>query len=68
MVDPQSVPRFAGVATFMRRPHVYDLGETEADAAFLGVPFDDHRVRFVTHLDVDDGDVDRAVEAVERAV
>ncbi|GAB3328672.1 agmatinase [Haloplanus salinarum] len=41
MIDPQSVPRFAGVATFMRKPHVYDLGGTEADAAFLGVPFDD---------------------------
>ena len=41
MIDPQSVPRFAGVATFMRKPHVYDLEGTEADAAFLGVPFDD---------------------------
>ena len=41
MIEPQSVPRFAGVATFMRTPHVYDRGETEADVAFLGVPFDD---------------------------
>jgi agmatinase len=41
MIDPQSVPRFAGVATFMRTPHVYDLEATDADAAFLGVPFDD---------------------------
>jgi agmatinase len=41
MRDPQEVPRFAGVATFMRLPHVYDLEERDADVAFLGVPFDD---------------------------
>ncbi|PSP27992.1 low specificity L-threonine aldolase [Halobacteriales archaeon QH_2_65_14] len=34
----------------------------------LGVPFDDHVVRFCTHWDVDDADVDEAVAAVERAV
>ncbi len=41
MIDPQEVPRFAGVTSFMRQPHVYDLDGVEADAAFLGVPFDD---------------------------
>jgi len=41
MIDPQDVPRFAGVSTFMRMPHVYELEDTDADAAFLGVPFDD---------------------------
>ncbi|WP_284006596.1 threonine aldolase family protein [Haloarcula pelagica] len=32
-----------------------------------GVPFDDHVVRFCTHWDIDDADIDRAIEAVERA-
>jgi agmatinase len=41
MIDPQEVPRFAGVPTFMRLPHEYDLNETDADVAFLGVPYDD---------------------------
>lgn len=41
VIDPQEVPRFAGVCTFMRMPHVYELEDTDADAAFLGVPFDD---------------------------
>lgn len=41
MIDPQEVPRFAGVPTFMRMPHVYELEDHDADAAFLGVPFDD---------------------------
>ncbi|MEY7848701.1 agmatinase [Natrarchaeobius sp. A-rgal3] len=42
MIDPQDVPRFAGVSSFMRMPHTYDLlEETDADAAFLGIPFDD---------------------------
>ena len=34
----------------------------------LGVPFDDHVVRFCTHWDVDDAGVDEAIAAVERAV
>jgi threonine aldolase len=34
----------------------------------LGVPFDDHVVRFCTHWDVDDEDIERTIEAVERAV
>jgi threonine aldolase len=51
------------------------LVETEAPAeAFLerceaagvrGVPFDDHLVRFCTHLDVDRGDVETAIERIE---
>ena len=41
MIDPQEVPRFAGVTSFMRQSHVYDLDTVDADAAFLGIPFDD---------------------------
>lgn len=41
MIDPQEVPRFAGVPTFMRTSHEYDLEEADADVAFLGIPFDD---------------------------
>lgn len=42
MIDPQEVPRFAGVSSFMRMPHTYDLSdELDADVAFLGIPFDD---------------------------
>lgn len=41
MIDPQSMPRFAGVASFMRAPHTYKLEDADADAAFLGIPFDD---------------------------
>ena len=33
----------------------------------LGVPFDDHLVRFCTHLDVSDEDIDGAIRAAERA-
>jgi threonine aldolase len=42
------------------------LADCEGEGV-LGVPFDDRVVRFVTHWDVDDGDVDRAIEAIERA-
>ena len=41
MIDPQEVPRFAGVPTFMRMPHTYELDDRQTDAAFLGIPFDD---------------------------
>ncbi len=34
----------------------------------LASKFGEHRVRFCTHLDVDTGDVDRAIEAVGRSV
>ena len=34
----------------------------------LGVPFDDHLVRFTTHLDVTDDNIDGAIAAAERAV
>jgi agmatinase len=37
-LDAQVVPRFAGVRTFMRAPHVTDLAGV--DAAVLGIPFD----------------------------
>ena len=34
----------------------------------LGVPFDERVVRFCTHWNIDDEDVDAAIEGVERAV
>jgi agmatinase len=37
-LDAQVIPRFAGVRTFMRTPHVTDLAGV--DAAVLGIPFD----------------------------
>src|SRR5438093_3222078 len=37
-IDSQEVPRFAGIATFMRLPWITDL--SKLDVAFLGVPFD----------------------------
>jgi threonine aldolase len=37
------------------------------DEGVLGVPFDDHVVRFCTHWDVDDEDIDDAIAGVERA-
>ena len=36
--DAQVIPRFAGVRTFMRAPHVTDLAGV--DAAAFGIPFD----------------------------
>jgi threonine aldolase len=38
------------------------------DEGVLGVPFDEYVVRFCTHWDVDDGDVDAAIAGVERAM
>jgi agmatinase len=37
-LDAQVVPRFAGIRTFMRAPHVTDLAGV--DAAVYGIPFD----------------------------
>jgi agmatinase len=37
-LDAQVIPRFAGVRTFMRSPHVTDL--QGVDAAVFGIPFD----------------------------
>src|SRR6266550_1573741 len=37
-LDAQVIPRFAGIRTFMRAPHVEDL--TGVDAAVYGIPFD----------------------------
>lgn len=37
-LDAQVIPRFAGVRTFMRLPHVTDLAGV--DAAAIGIPFD----------------------------
>src|SRR3954454_10820644 len=37
-LDAQIIPRFAGIRTFMRTPHVIDLAGV--DAAVYGIPFD----------------------------
>jgi agmatinase len=37
-LDAQLIPRFAGIRTFMRAPHVTDLAGV--DAAVYGIPFD----------------------------
>ena len=37
-LDAQAIPRFAGIRTFMRAPHVTDL--RGVDAAVYGIPFD----------------------------
>ena len=37
-IDAQVLPRFAGIRTFMRLPHVTDL--ESVDAAAVGIPFD----------------------------
>ncbi|MDQ4029671.1 MAG: agmatinase [Actinomycetota bacterium] len=37
-LDAQVIPRFAGVRTFMRAPHVMELAGV--DAAAIGIPFD----------------------------
>ena len=37
-LDAQVIPRFAGIRTFMRAPHVTDLAGV--DAASVGIPFD----------------------------
>jgi threonine aldolase len=49
------------------RPAEEVLANAEQEG-LLGVPFDDHLVRFCTHLDVTDDDVDAAITAAERAV
>ncbi|TML13094.1 MAG: agmatinase, partial [Actinobacteria bacterium] len=37
-IDAQVIPRFAGIRTFMRMPHVTELAGV--DAAAVGIPFD----------------------------
>src|SRR3954465_2693863 len=37
-LDAQVIPRFAGIRTYMRAPHVTDLAGV--DAAVYGIPFD----------------------------
>src|SRR5258707_13975959 len=37
-LDAQVIPRFAGIRTYMRAPHVTDL--TGVDAVVYGIPFD----------------------------
>ena len=41
MIDPQEVPRFAGIPTFMRMSPDFELDSSDPDAAFIGIPFDD---------------------------
>ncbi len=45
-----------------------DVLEACEGEGVLGVPFDDHVVRFCTHWDVDDGDVAAAIDRVRDAV
>jgi threonine aldolase len=49
------------------RPAEAVLADCKAEG-LLGVPFDDHLVRFCTHLDVTDDDIDDAIAAARRAV
>jgi threonine aldolase len=49
------------------RPAETFLDACESEGV-LGVPFDDHVVRFCTHWDIDDEDIEQTIEAVERAV
>jgi threonine aldolase len=49
------------------RPAEAFLEDCEAEGV-LGGAFDDHLVRFCTHWDVDDADIEAAVAAAERAV
>jgi agmatinase len=37
-VDAQEIPRYSGIRTFARLPHVQDL--TDVDVAIVGIPFD----------------------------
>jgi guanidinopropionase len=39
-VSGNVMPRFSGIATFMRLPHVKDVGEHELDIGLIGVPWD----------------------------
>ena len=52
----------------IKRRRVKSFLDDCEDEIVLGVPFDEHIVRFCTHWDVDDGDVDAAIAGVERAM
>jgi len=57
---------------------IFDVGETGLDSSefldrarqrnVLGGPVDTHRVRMVTHLDVDRGDIERALKVIGEVV
>mgnify|MGYP006287045229 FL=1 len=49
------------------RPAEAVLDDCE-DEGVRGVPFAEHTIRFCTHWDVTDDDIDRAIEGIERAV
>ncbi len=49
------------------RPAAAVLADCE-DEGVLGVPFDEHTIRFCTHWDVTDDDIETASAAVDRAV
>ncbi|WP_267162091.1 threonine aldolase family protein [Halovenus salina] len=48
--------------------HASDFLDACEQEGVLGVPFDDHVVRFCTHWNVDDQDVSEAIAAVKQAV
>ncbi|MXR50275.1 low specificity L-threonine aldolase [Halovenus sp. WSH3] len=68
-VDSLSVddPETNIVLVHTDRPAEAVLDDCEEEGV-LGVPFAEHTIRFCTHWDVDDDDIDRAIEGVERAV
>ena len=66
VVDPET--NIVLVRTAARDLPASTLLERAADEGVLGTPFGEHTARFVTHLDVDDGDVDEAVTALRRAL
>lgn len=49
------------------RPAEAFLDDCESEGV-LGIPFDDHVVRFCTHWDIDDTAIETAIAAVQRAV
>jgi threonine aldolase len=63
-VDP---PETNIVLVHTDRPAEAVLEDCEEEGV-LGVPFAEHTIRFCTHWDVSDGDIDDAIDAVERAV
>jgi len=63
-VDP---PETNIVLIHTERPAEAVLDDCESEGV-LGVPFAERTIRFCTHWDISDGDVDEAIAAVERAI
>jgi threonine aldolase len=65
-VDPGSVETNIVIADAVPRESASDLIRALAEQGVLAGPMGEGRVRFVTHLDVDDASLDRALEALDR--